>query len=119
MRRRGAWPSAAGWISGQNRRRRLRLGSNGATQDLDAVGEQLALADPLAEIIIHFDCPVCGVSFDESLDLSAFLWAELEGQAKRLLYDVHTLAAAYSWSEAEILSLSATRREFYLGMVRG
>lgn len=86
--------------------------------DLDAVGEQLALADPLAEIVIHFDCPVCGVSFDESLDLSAFLWAELEGQAKRLLYDVHTLAAAYSWSEAEILSLSATRREFYLGMVR-
>ena len=32
MRRRGAWPSGAGWMSGQNRRRRLRLGSNGATR---------------------------------------------------------------------------------------
>jgi hypothetical protein len=87
-------------------------------EDLDAIGEKMALADPLAEIMLHFDCPACGVSFDESLDLPAFLWTEIEGRAKRLLLEVHTLASAYGWSEAEILSLSAVRREFYLEMVR-
>ena len=87
-------------------------------EDNDAVGEKMALADPLAEIMLHFDCPACGASFQESLDLSTFLWAEIEARAQRLLLEVHTLAAAYGWSEAEILSLNATRREFYLEMVR-
>jgi hypothetical protein len=86
--------------------------------DVDALGEQMALADPLAEMTVHFDCPQCGTPFDESLDLAAFVWAEIEGQAKRLLLEVHTLAAAYGWSETDILSLAPARREFYLAMVR-
>jgi hypothetical protein len=87
-------------------------------EDIDAVGEKMALADPLAEIMLHFDCPACGSSYDESLDLPTFLWAEIEVRAKRLLLEVHLLATAYGWSEAEILSLNAQRREFYLEMVR-
>ncbi|MFP3556891.1 hypothetical protein SB861_40185 [Paraburkholderia sp. SIMBA_049] len=86
-------------------------------EDIDAIGEQMALADPLAEIALLFDCPACGESFQESLDLVSFLWAEIEGRAKRLLLDVHALATAYGWSETEILSISAARREFYLDMV--
>lgn len=86
--------------------------------DIDALGERMALADPLAEVALHFDCPGCGASFDEKLDLAAFVWAEIEGQAKRLLLDIHTLASAYGWSEAEIVSLAPTRREFYVAMVR-
>jgi hypothetical protein len=86
--------------------------------ELDAIGERMAAVDPLAEILLHFDCPVCGCAFDESLDLTAFLWAEMEGRAKRLLLDVHELASAYGWSEGEILSLSAARRNAYLEMVR-
>jgi hypothetical protein len=82
--------------------------------DLDVIGAQLALADPLAEILLHFDCPACNASFDEALDLATYLWAEIEALAKRLLREVHTLARAYGWSEAEILSLSAVRRTFYL-----
>ena len=78
----------------------------------------MALADPLGEIMLHFDCPACGTSFEESLDLSTFLWAEIEARAQRLLLEVHTLAVAYGWSEAEILSLNAARREIYLEMVR-
>jgi hypothetical protein len=87
-------------------------------EQLNAVGERMAQADPLAEILLHFDCPACSHAFDLGLDLAAFLWSELEGRAKRLLRDVHTLASAYGWSEAEVLSLSPARREFYLGMVR-
>jgi hypothetical protein len=87
-------------------------------EDIDAVGEKMALADPLAEIMLHFDCPACGTSFEESLDLPTFLWGEIEARAQRLLLAVHTLAMAYGWNEAEILSLNAARREFYLEMVR-
>jgi hypothetical protein len=86
-------------------------------EDLDAIGDKMALADPLGEIMLHFDCPECGESFDDSLDLPTFLWAEIEGRAKRLLREVHTLAAAYGWGEAEILSLNPARRQFYLDMV--
>lgn len=86
--------------------------------EIDAIGETMALGDPLAEIMVRFDCPACGASFGENLDLSAFLWAEIEAQAKRLLLEVHTLASAYGWSEAEILSLNAARRDSYLAMVR-
>jgi hypothetical protein len=86
-------------------------------QELDSAGERLALADPLAEVLLHFQCPVCNQSFEESLDLAVFLWSEFEGRAKRLLFDVHTLASAYGWSEAEVLALSPARRNFYLEMV--
>jgi hypothetical protein len=87
-------------------------------EEIDAIGESMAQADPLAEILLHFDCPTCHESFDRSLDLAAFLWSEIEGRARRLLRDVHTLASAYGWTETEILSLSAPRRDFYLEMVR-
>ena len=86
--------------------------------DLQAIGERMAEADPLAEIVLHFDCPACGRAFNESLDLATFLWAEMESRARRLLLDVHELASAYGWSETEILSLSAARRNAYLEMVR-
>jgi hypothetical protein len=85
---------------------------------LDAVGERMTQADSLAEILLHFDCPACGDSFDESLDLSAFLWAEVEHEAKRMLHDVHTLASAYGWTEGEILALSPARRVFFIELVR-
>jgi hypothetical protein len=87
-------------------------------EEVHTVGERMAAADPLAEILLRFDCPNCGASFDEALDLPAFLWAEMEGRAKRLLHDVHTLALAYGWTEQEIVSLSPARREVYLEMVR-
>ena len=86
-------------------------------QEMESVGEQLAAADPLAEIRLSFDCPNCGAQFEESVDLPTFLWAELEAYVKRLVADVHWLASAYGWSEAEILSMSSARRQLYLDMV--
>jgi hypothetical protein len=91
--------------------------SEWSEEEIDEVGERMAMADPLAEIRLSFDCPVCRETFEDSLDLPTFLWAELAARAKRLLTEVHLLASAYGWSEAEILRLSAARREFYLGMV--
>ncbi len=97
---------------------RCRLDGPAAHEpDLDAIGAEMALADPLADITLQFDCPRCGTAFEESLDLGDFLWAEIEAKAKRLLVEIDTIAAAYGWSEPEILALSPARRALYLEMV--
>lgn len=87
-------------------------------EEINAIGELMSVADPLAEILLRFDCPSCGDSFEESLELASFLWSALEARARRLLTAVHELAAAYGWSEADILALSPARREVYMEMVR-
>jgi hypothetical protein len=88
-------------------------------QDIDEVGNQMALADPMAEIRLTLDCPACANQWDETLDLTAFLWTEIATRARRLLRDIHTLASAYGWSQREIVSLSGARRAAYLEMVQG
>ncbi len=50
-------------------------------------------------------------------DVVSFFWSEICVQAKRLLREVHTLARAYGWREADILNMSTARRQFYLEMV--
>ncbi len=87
-------------------------------EDMEIIGERLSQADPLAEILLHFDCPACSASFDESLDLGGFVWAEIENRAKRIFQDVHALASAYGWRESEILALSPARRCAYVEMVQ-
>lgn len=86
---------------------------------MEAVGERLAEADPLAEIRVSVACPVCDETFEETVDLPSFVWSEMEARARRVLADVHALASAYGWTEAEILRLTPARRELYLEMVRG
>jgi len=86
--------------------------------ELEEIGEKMSEADPLAEIRLNFACARCGHEWQENLDLATFLWIEIEARSKRLLFDVHTLAVAYGWSEAEVLSLSEPRRARYLEMVR-
>lgn len=95
-------------------------GEKGAWSDaqIEAVGERLAEADPLAEIRLSFACPRCDAAFEESLDLPWFVWSEMEARVRRVLAEVHTLALTYGWSETEILRLTPARRELYLEMVR-
>jgi hypothetical protein len=52
------------------------------------------------------------------LDIERFLWAKINAVARRLLHEVHILAQVYHWSEAEILALTPTRRQFYLEMAQ-
>jgi hypothetical protein len=87
-------------------------------EDVEEIGEKMASADPMAEIRLAFDCAKCGHQWDESLDIVAFVWMQIEARAKRLLMEVHTLARVYGWTERETLSLSETRRRLYLEMVR-
>jgi hypothetical protein len=84
-----------------------------------AIAERLSQADPLAAVQLALDCPACRQAWLASLDIAACLWSELNAWAARTLQAVHTLASAYGWREADILALSAARREFYLDRVRG
>lgn len=83
-----------------------------------ALGAAMAAADPLARIELAFSCPGCGHGWEDLLDIAAFLWKEVDAWARRTLHDVHTLARAYGWSEADILAMTPLRRDIYLDMVR-
>ena len=50
------------------------------------------------------------------LDAGQLLWEEIEARALVLLREVHHLASAYGWSEAQILALTPARRASYLAM---
>ena len=93
--------------------------SSGWTDEIiEKVGESLATADPMAETRVALTCPACDHAWNDSIDVASFIWAELEARARRLLWEVHSLASAYGWSESETLALSAARRAMYLEMVR-
>jgi hypothetical protein len=93
-------------------------GSTFSLEEIDAISEQLAQADPLAETLLELQCAECGHCWSEPLDMAAWLWTEIEARSRRLLLDVHALASAYGWSEIEILSLSEQRRALYIEMVQ-
>jgi hypothetical protein len=83
----------------------------------EEIEARITQADPQTEILIHLCCSACQHSWQVLFDVERFLWVKFSALAKRLLREVHTLARAYGWSEADILSLSASRRQAYLEMV--
>jgi len=78
------------------------------------VARAAAEADPRADITLKVACPACGHQAAAELDITSYLWAELDAWARGTLLDVHRLATAYGWSEPEILALSPLRRRYYL-----
>lgn len=82
-----------------------------------AVAEALAALDPGADVRVSLTCEACGHRWDSPFDVPVFVWAEVERSALSLLREVHVLAGAYGWSEAEVLSLTAVRRRAYLALV--
>lgn len=82
-----------------------------------AVLEAMEAADPLARIDLDLSCPACGCQWQALFDITSFLWAETQAWAERTLRSVHLLAKAYGWSELDILAMTPTRRQLYLGMV--
>lgn len=79
-----------------------------------AVAERMAAEDPAAQVELLLACPGCNHEWGAAFDIASFLWAEIEASAQRLLHDVHVLATAYGWGEAEILALSPSRRHSYM-----
>ena len=84
---------------------------------IEVVTAQMVERDPLAEIQLDLTCPACDHHWNAMFDIATFLWREISTEAKRLLREVHILAQAYGWREADILSMSAARRQLYMEMV--
>lgn len=81
---------------------------------VEQVAAALARVDPLAEIALQLHCTDCDQPFQAPLSPADFLWQEIATRARRLLQQIHTLASAYGWSEADILSLGEARRQSYM-----
>jgi hypothetical protein len=86
---------------------------------VDAVVAGMAEADPPANVQLALTCPSCARDWLASFDIATYFWDEINAWAPRLLRDVHTLASAYGWREADILALSPWRRHCYLELARG
>lgn len=81
------------------------------------VAAAMAALDPQAEIDVALSCPRCGQTTRAAFDITTFLWQEIGAWTRRTLAEVHTLAAAYGWPEADILGLNPWRRQRYLELV--
>lgn len=81
---------------------------------LERVQEAMAQHDPQADVQLVLTCLNCEHLWSAVFDIAAFLWAEVDQWARRVLVDVATLASAYGWTEAEVLRLGSARREAYL-----
>jgi hypothetical protein len=83
----------------------------------DAIARSLADHDPGAECLLDLDCPACRHRWRSMLDVADFVCRELAARGDRLLGEVHVLARAYGWREADILALPPVRRAAYLALV--
>lgn len=82
-----------------------------------ALAAHMLERDPQAELLLDLQCPGCEHRWSVIFDIVSYFWTELCGHAKRLMREVHTLAQAYGWSEADIVAMSSARRQFYIDMV--
>ena len=84
---------------------------------ISSLAAEMVECDPLSEMAFNLCCPECDCRWSVILDVVSFFWSEIAAQGRRLLRDVHDLARAYGWREADILAMSTQRRQFYLQMV--
>jgi hypothetical protein len=92
-------------------------GTNLPSDVLNVLVEKMEQADPLANLTLAANCPACEHNWQIVFDIVTYLWSEISAWATRLLREVHILASAYGWREADILAMSAWRRQRYLEMI--
>ena len=83
----------------------------------DAVASKMAALDPQADVQLSMSCPGCQHRWVLDFDVVSYLWSELTSWVRRLLIEVHQLALAYGWREADILAMSSQRRAGYLELI--
>jgi hypothetical protein len=82
-----------------------------------AVIDQMAQLDLQGDVELGLTCPECANQWLANFDIVRFLWRELDAWAIRTLQDVHKLASAYGWREADILAMNPLRRQVYLELI--
>ena len=94
------------------------LGSTELSEELvRRVIEHISRDQAQADVQVNFDCPSCGNAWETPFDIASFLWREVDDWARRMLREIHVIATRYGWSEVDILSMSARRRQAYLEML--
>lgn len=83
-----------------------------------AIVEKMEQADPQANVQLNLNCADCGHRWLAVFDIVSYLWSEIDHWARRILRETHLLASAYGWREADILTMSVTRRSLYLEMIQ-
>ena len=86
---------------------------------MDEIVVRMAQTDPQADVHLAFCCPRCSHEWQGVFDIVSFFWSEIAAWALRILKEVHTLARAYGWREADILAMSPWRRQCYLELLGG
>lgn len=82
-----------------------------------AVEEAMAAAAPHADLAFRTTCEDCDAVTELAFDPGAVLWGEVAARGRTLVAEVVTLAAAFGWSESEVLALGPRRRRTYLDAV--
>lgn len=85
---------------------------------IEAMVEKMAQIDTQSDVQLGLSCLSCSHKWLAVFDIVTFFWSEINAWAYRILGDVHALALAYGWTEADILAMNPSRRQFYLEMVR-
>ncbi len=107
------------------RRCLLRASRQGEPCSIEALADdfiarlsrRMADLDPQAEVRLAYVCPGCENEEQQTFDVVSFFWSEIDAWARRIMLEVHMLAAAYGWSEGEILGMSPVRRQYYLSLI--
>ena len=84
---------------------------------IESIVKQMEQAEPLTNLSIALTCPACEHHWDVLFDIVSFLWSEISFWAARMMNEVHLLASVYGWREADILAMSAWRRQRYLELI--
>jgi len=85
-------------------------------QSIADIEEAMSHADPLADVELALRCDACAHVAYASVDLTAELLSRLARESA-MTQDVHALALAYGWTEADVLELTRPRRHEYLAYV--
>jgi hypothetical protein len=84
---------------------------------IEAIAAEMEKADPQANVQLKLSCADCGHQWLSAFDIVSFLWNEIDNWARRVIHEVCVLASAFGWREAEILAMSAQRRQMYLQLL--
>ncbi|MCB9778553.1 MAG: hypothetical protein H6742_08335 [Alphaproteobacteria bacterium] len=62
-------------------------------------------------------CPDCAAEHQPPVDFATVLWDELRAWEADRFREVHLLATAYGWTQADVLGLSQRQRDAYLALL--
>lgn len=82
-----------------------------------AIIAQIGQAAALANLTITAQCPACNHEWEVVFDIVSYFGREINAWAMRMMYEIHLLASTYGWREADILAMSAWRRQRYLELI--